>query len=115
MNVKTAMAVPRWRANQLAMTAKAGSYKTAAPQKPISPMTSTNSGKLFTPDQSKTSSVAPSDPAVISSRAPCLSSQCPTGKAARPAMSSESENAPESSPRVQPSSASIGVMKTEKA
>ena len=75
MKVTIAMAVPRFCANQVAITAKAGSYKIAAPKNPISAITAMNSGNVFTRDQSKTMTVAPIDPAVISIRAPRLSSQ----------------------------------------
>ena len=74
-NVTSAIAVPRECENQVAMTAKAGSYKIAAPKKPFSAMIAMNSGKEPTCDHKMIMTVAPMEPKVISSRAPCRSSQ----------------------------------------
>ena len=117
IKVSTAMAAPRLRENQVAMTAKAGSYSTAAPKDSHQRHDQEELRQaVHTRDQSKTQQVAPIEPTVMEKRAPCRSSHQPTGSAPMPVISSDSEKrARNLRPRPARTRPSIGVMNTENA
>src|SRR5580704_1137794 len=76
-----------WRrvSNQASTVANAGSYRTAAPARPIQAKATYSTGTVPASAHASTHPAARTDPAVIRARAPCRSSQGPgrDGRGAR--------------------------------